>query len=274
MILSQIARDIARHFRDVIRSQFGLKVGETFFRLPIGIPVHIDEPWMREAIIRLLPESEGVFLDIGVNLGQTLMSFRSADNIRRYVGFEPNPHCVAAVDRIVTLNEIPSITLIPLACTDSFGVSQLYHYEDSKFDSSASMITNFRPDRRPLRESIIAKGAALECLEAVSVDRIGIVKIDVEGFEADVLEAIEPALHRDRPLILIEVLPIRNDPQRMVAGQRIRTVLDRLGYVSRRVGKTKDGRFDGFSEIAEPGSQTEVVQSDYLLACKSSGLVN
>lgn len=262
-------RDILRHIRDIVYSQRGLTIEKTTYRLPLGIPVKIDEPWMRDAIEVFLPRTDGVFLDIGVNLGQTLMSLRSVDRLRRYVGFEPNHNCVAAVSQIIHLNSIPGVTLIPLACADDFGVARLYHYQDSKFDSSASMVPNFREETMIRRESIIAKGAAMKCLAAVNVDRIGFVKIDVEGFEADVLEAIEPLLHRDQPPILIEVLPIRDDPHRMKSGQRVCAVADRLGYLSYRIGKTTHGRFNGVAESAAPGSQHAVIQSDYLLASSS-----
>ena len=267
-------RDLFRHIRDLAHSQRGLKIGSTRFRLPPGIPIKIEEPWMRDVIEKLLPSTDGIFLDIGVNLGQTLMSLRSIDRHRRYIGFEPNPSCVAAVSQIVYLNHIQEVMLIPLACARDYGVTSLYHYQDSKFDSSASMVSNFRDESKLRRTTIIAKGAAMECLAAINADRIGLVKIDVEGFEADVLEAIEPILHRDRPLVLIEVLPMRDDPRRLMAGRRICEVMDRIGYLSQRIGKTTAGHYAGVSICGVPGSQSEVNQSDYLLASKSFTIAN
>lgn len=90
------------------------------------------------------------------------------------------------------------------------------------------------------------------------------VKIDVEGFEADVLEAIEPILHRDKPVVVIEVLPARTDTRRAEANKRIHELLSRTGFVSQRIIKTTDDRFDGFSEILAPGSQADVRESDYI----------
>lgn len=260
-------RDFIRHMRDVIRSLPSCKVGGDQFRTPLGVPVKIDELWMRQVIERILPDKEGAFIDIGVNMGQTLLSLRSVDKSRHYIGFEPNPHCVSVVQRIVDMNKLYNITLIPLACADKFGISALYHYLDTEFDSSASMLHDFRPTQKPLRSSVIAMGAAIDCLQTVGVDNVGIVKIDVEGFEANVLEAIEPVLLRDRPIILIEILPMREDMNRIQAGKRIQGVLDRIGYVSRKIEKTSDGHFRGFAEGIEPGFQTNVVESDFIFSC-------
>lgn len=75
---------------------------------------------MRELIKEMLPGTHGAFLDVGVNLGQTLMSFRSIDQERQYIGFEPNPECVAVTNRIIEINKIKDAIVIPLACADKF----------------------------------------------------------------------------------------------------------------------------------------------------------
>jgi hypothetical protein len=43
--------------------------------------------------------------------------------------------------------------------------------------------------------------------EELAPDRIAILKVDVEGAEADVLEGLERTIARHRPYILIEILP-------------------------------------------------------------------
>jgi FkbM family methyltransferase len=261
-------KDFLRYLRNVVYSQAGCTVGSTRYRLPHGVPVGIAEPWMQEVIKILLPKNDGVFLDIGVNLGQTLMSLRSVDKTRQYVGFEPNPSCVAAVTSIVQLNLMQNVTIIPLACDKKYRITKLYHYEDSNFDSSASMVSNFRKETDLLRTSLIASGDAIDCLSEIDVKKISFVKIDVEGFEAEVLEAIEPLLRRDKPTILIEVLPIRDNEMRLEAAHRISAVIDRLDYLSRRINKTREGKLKGFSDYCSVGSQSAVLESDYLLTPK------
>src|SRR5205823_4155393 len=48
--------------------------------------VHIGEPWLFKAFEKVLAAREGAFLDVGVNLGQTLIKVKLIDPARRYVG--------------------------------------------------------------------------------------------------------------------------------------------------------------------------------------------
>lgn len=54
----------------------------------------IDELWMIPLIEKLLSIKKGTFIDIGVNIGQTLIKLKSIDPEINYIGFEPNPMCV------------------------------------------------------------------------------------------------------------------------------------------------------------------------------------
>ena len=53
-----------------------------------------DEPWMFPLLGALLRQFPGVFVDVGVNVGQTLTKVKAIEPGRSYVGFEPNPVCV------------------------------------------------------------------------------------------------------------------------------------------------------------------------------------
>lgn len=257
-----------RHLRDVARSLRGVTVGHNVFRLPLGCVVRIDEAWMRDAIARFLPDGDGIFLDVGVNLGQTLLSLRSVDRDCRYVGFEPNAECVSFVRRIIRENGFENSTVVPAACAGEFGIARLFHYSDSAFDSAASMVPHFREAAEQRGESLIICASVEHCLNVLDVRRVGLVKIDVEGFEANVLEALEPVLRRDKPPILIEVLPIGGDSERRKSAQRIINLLQRLDFDSFQITKDAQGGLTGFKYCGNVGEQDEVTQSDYLLAPK------
>jgi FkbM family methyltransferase len=225
----------------------------------------LEEPWMREVIARLLPRTEGAFLDVGVNLGQTLLCLRSVDRNRRYVGFEPNPSCVSAVQELIQINGFAHTTVIPAACAGKYGMQRLYHYQDSRFDSTASLVPQFRVTMKVWRESLVVTVPAVAALKDLEIGRLGLVKIDVEGFEADVLEALEPRLSADRPIILVEVLPVRADRSRQEAVNRISALLDRLGYRAYRIVKNPCNAFQAFTAPVPLATHTEVIDSDHLL---------
>lgn len=255
-------RQLAKTLRNIIRSKRGVTIGDVTFRMPLGVCPKIEEPWMREVLNQALPASDGDFIDVGANLGQTLMSLRALDRARRYIGFEPNIDCVSAVRSIIKLNNLENSFLIPAACGLSFGVAKLNHYLNSKFDTSASLVPGYRASA--LRETLVVVAPAIQSLEALELQRVGLVKIDVEGFEADVLEALEPILSRDQPLLLVEVLPIRDDPKREISALRIQALLKRLGYSALGIRTDPSHSFAGFSERARPGYQSDATQSDFL----------
>ena len=159
----------------------GVRVGGQRFALPFGYPPPIQEPWMSDVLGRLLNEFEGVFVDIGANLGQTLLQFRSLDRTSRYLGFEPNPHCAAYVMQLITLNKFEKTDLIPAACALGHSVEKLHFYQDSPFDAAASMVKDFRSNEVASRRCFIVAAPFDDCLAASGVEKAGIRKDRCRG---------------------------------------------------------------------------------------------
>lgn len=53
-----------------------------------------DGKWKIDLFKRILSVKKGDFIDIGVNVGQTLLNINSIDINSGYIGFEPNSNCV------------------------------------------------------------------------------------------------------------------------------------------------------------------------------------
>ena len=51
----------------------------------------------------LLKKKNGAYLDIGVNIGQTLMKLKSVNPKIEYIGFEPNATCVHYVNKLIDM---------------------------------------------------------------------------------------------------------------------------------------------------------------------------
>ncbi len=49
----------------------------------------MSEPWMIDVLKIVIPLSKGSFIDVGVNIGQTLLKLRSVSDEIEYTGFEP-----------------------------------------------------------------------------------------------------------------------------------------------------------------------------------------
>ena len=103
----------------------------------------------------LLPLQPGTFMDVGVNVGQTLIQLRTLDAKRPYVGFEPNPACVFYVNELIRLNTFLSCTVFPVGLHTSDCVMPLARFSESVTDSCASVVDGFRPDQEVYSEQLV-----------------------------------------------------------------------------------------------------------------------
>src|ERR1700712_729243 len=81
----------------VFRIGYKLKVLERTFKIPVlegkeGILFHhkIGEPYLLEVFRELYKSKDYVFLDGGVNFGQTLLKIKAIKMDATYFGFEPS----------------------------------------------------------------------------------------------------------------------------------------------------------------------------------------
>ena len=102
------------------------------------------EIWMCDLIKYALSVKKGFFMDIGANVGQTLIKLRVVDEERPYLGFEPNPECVHYFNELVKINRYKNVELIPAGLFDQNSILSLKLYSDSSTDQGASLIENFR----------------------------------------------------------------------------------------------------------------------------------
>jgi FkbM family methyltransferase len=147
-----------------------------------------------------------VFVDIGANVGQTLVDFLSVRKVGdRYVGFEPNTACLEQLRAMLEANNCRDVTLVPVGLSDEPGLLRLYVGADDPGDSGGTIVEQLRPEKS-VRETWIPCLVYDDIINTLVTDRVAIVKIDVEGAELAVLRGMEHCLAHQRPPILCEVL--------------------------------------------------------------------
>jgi len=212
------------------------------------------EKWMNSLLRRLLRRSGGCFVDVGVNIGQTLIKVKSIDRDIEYIGFEPNPTCVFYAEKLISSNKFPNTKIIPAGISNTNEVA----------DSSASIIDNFRPISPVLGEKaiVVLNG------DKIRIDsKITLIKIDVEGAELMVIEGLKSFLNRDRPAIIIEILPVyeAKNQERLSRQNAIMKIMNDLNYTVLRVIKNLDNTLKEVIRIEDFGIHSDIAQSDYLL---------
>jgi FkbM family methyltransferase len=226
----------------------------------------LSEPWMADLLAKLLPLKPGTFLDVGVNLGQTLLVVKALDAARRYVGVEPNPHCVAYAEKLIALNVLTDCRVIPVGLADATGLRRLQLYHGATVDSSASLVEGFRPEQPVSHIKLVPVLPFSAIDDAVDLSTLGLVKVDVEGGEAEVLLSMRQAITRQRPWLIVEILPCYEpaNTARMERQQAVEALLRESGYVKFRITKTGGGHLDSLQGIDEIGIHSNLDWCDYV----------
>jgi len=174
-----------------------------------SINLHYRRDWMFFILSRLISMKSGSFLDVGANLGQTLITFKDTNNHGTYFGFEPNPLCVSYLSELVKANNFLNCFVIPVGLSNTNQLAKLYYPDDVR-SPGASISEHIRSSVNN-HSSIVATFKLDEVVNHLNIEDIHIIKIDVEGLESEVLEGMSETLQKFRPFIICEVL--FRDPQ-------------------------------------------------------------
>lgn len=220
--------------------------GELRVRIPAlnrGQPYSLStEEWLIPWFSLALKLTSGAFVDVGANVGQTLIKYRSIDRERDYVGFEPNPEAASFLIRLAQLNQL-NAKILP--CGLSNAPSLLQFFQQWSFDSAASLVRGFRPEggHAGYKKYVpVLKGD--DVLKEIEVSSVGVIKIDVEGGELEVLEGLQETLQSSQPIIFCEILPTKKMNAEIAAFRRTRKdkteeLLKSSGYAIYRLSQDR-----------------------------------
>lgn len=258
------------------RSVMPLRLNGQSIRVPNVKGIFIDritEPWMTEIIQRLYASRTGAFVDIGVNLGQTLVKVKTVDPEIPYFGFEPNPTCIYYVNRLIEENRFTACTLVPVGISDVTGLVELEFFSENNVDQAASIVRNYRPASHVFHKEFVPVFRFDEVSERLEIPDMGVVKIDVEGAELEVLTSMRSAIKRQRPAVILEILPSYStgSQMRIQRQEAIEALFAVSHYKMWRITKTGSDTFQAFQAIDQVGIHGDLRQCDYLaLPCEQA----
>lgn len=191
-------------------------------------------------------------LDIGANVGETTLRFsRRVGPAGKVYCFEPNPPVRAKLERNIALNRFTNIEVMPLGVGDAEATLKLS--SPSPHNRGGNRILE-----NPVGDFVEVRVVPLDTLVAEKgIERVDVVKIDVEGFELRALKGGKKTLERWKPILFIEI----SDETLRGAGTSPSEVLafvEELGYELRHAEtdarlSSKDN-FDGqhFDVVCRP----------------------
>ena len=235
-----------------------------------GIIGGVTEPWMNSVLSQLFKETDGIFIDVGVNLGQTLLHVKTLDPNRPYIGFEPNPNCCFYVNRLIEYNDFENTTIVPVGLADKSGLGVLHFLQDHCHDAAASIVEGFRDQSRIQRKVFVPLYDFADYKSVLPDGNVSIIKIDVEGAEHLVFKALWDVICDQRPVIVLEMLPPGDtESERFERQSKIYSDFIAADYQVCRISKSPDSKVV-FKKLDKYLPYTEIELSDYVIIPKES----
>jgi len=144
------------------------------------------------------------FVDAGANEGLfTTLAARCVGVSGRVVAIEPSSREIARLKRNVELNGLTNVSVVPVALSDHEGQASL-HIAQGRHAGLNSLGMPCYATPVQAVETVPLRPLDAVCRE-LAIERVDVMKIDVEGAEAALLRGAEQIIRRDRPAILLEV---------------------------------------------------------------------
>jgi len=198
-----LRRTLMRFVKSIPRLYDSLKFWEIRVNLMRG---KLHEPDF--AAFAALP-ADALFLDVGANMGQSAVSLRSVHKSARIVSFEPNPTLEKPLRRIAAAVGRTKVHMVALGDAEGEAVLRIPIADSGTEFSQAATLKPGDVDA-PVAERELGgvAGLAEVRVPVCTLDSFGFdpaaIKIDVQGYELEVLRGARETLQRARPLLLIE----------------------------------------------------------------------
>jgi FkbM family methyltransferase len=164
--------------------------------------LYADWPEFHELMfVRRLLRRDELVLDVGANVGHVSLLLADVVGPSGLVAFEPTPVAFARLTENWRLNGWPTHQLYQVAVGGSDGVA---HFEDVSSPATTSAVLKDAPSGT----AVTVPMKPLDHYRLTFGDRgIGLLKVDVEGYESECFRGARRLLEYDRPgIVMFECL--------------------------------------------------------------------
>lgn len=157
------------------------------------------EPAMVTLFASLLRDGDCV-LDVGANIGCTSLLFSQV--ARQVFSFEPSPTTFRLLQKNLAQAQVHNVVAANFGLGNSEGAFELTFAPDNRSGGFVSNLTTASSGHQVESIRIVAGDAYLR---AANIAQIDFIKIDVEGFERNVIEGLTDTLARCKPVVVLEL---------------------------------------------------------------------
>ena len=188
-----------------------------------------DERYVVTKLLKIIKPGDTCW-DIGANIGfYTCLLATQVEKAGAVVAFEPASRTCDYLHQNVSLNQFKNVTVVKKGLGDTAEQQPLYYSEAALTEGTASL-------------KYMKGRAASECVTLDTIDNLirnlpapDFIKIDVEGYQLEVLRGGEECLKTHAPLLMAELKDVA-DTNRTVFNE-IEQYIASLGYTLYEIGK-------------------------------------
>jgi len=171
--------------------------------------------WEKESlrIWAYLSQSATVILDIGANTG-VFSILSSVNNPKaRIIAVEPIDVNFSILQQNINKNKITNIAAIKVAISNTDGIAKMFMLKDSLNYMTSINLNRYddAPEVKQKREVVEVEIPMISfptLQHKYNLDKLDLVKIDVEEHEYEVLQSMYPLIQKTLPNILVEIIGV------------------------------------------------------------------
>lgn len=153
-----------------------------------------------DRFISHLKKSDTV-IDIGANIGYTTLLFSKACVNGKVFSVEPSKELFRAVEDHLKLNHITNAKVLNIGLGEKEKTVRLYKVSET----NSGMNRVLEEQDIPFNSESIHIKTLDEVVREEKIAKVNAIKIDVEGYEFNILKGAHKTLEKDHPILLIEI---------------------------------------------------------------------
>lgn len=213
----------------------------------------LKNDWLLLLLAKVKLPDNSSFIDVGVNVGQTLLKFRSYFE-NPYIGFEPNANCVLYTRELIRINNFKNVSIFPVGLSDKDEIAVLYSGRNlDNCCTDSTIISDLRPNHYTEYDKSFVPTYRFDNLNILKPgETVSMIKIDAEGAELDILSGMTETIKRFQPLIICEVLDYNSEQTSQLLQDRadkLHELVKKLDYKIYRI--THDVNNISFKEVSK-----------------------
>ena len=181
------------------RYQVAGTAGDSYFH---DAPHHARGVRDLHAVAAAILPPDGMAIDIGANIGLTALALAALLPAGRVVAVEPSPRTSEALRRTVAANPVGARIAVEACAVGAVPGEAVFH--DAEHSAGSHLLADATMRAAALSRVTVPVTTLDLLVEAHALSRLDFVKIDVEGFETEVLDGGAEAIARFRPHVFVE----------------------------------------------------------------------